>query len=160
MNTNTHMNNDNSSDETIDMVDEILDDLADMPANQPFPPGAHLVSLKAKRNPKKAGSYVIEMTHKQTVELGNPGDNEPKEGDKSALFISTKKKDGTVNEFGQGQLKLILKPIGTMLGTSSVNECLEATKDGIDCIVVVGVRKSKEPQYDDQQSIIKLELAE
>jgi hypothetical protein len=153
--TNTQHDND-----TIDMLDETLDDLADMPSTSPFPAGAHLVSLKAKRNSKKPGSYIAEMTFKAVVELGDPSAAEPVVGDKSTMFISTKKKDGTANDFGQGQLKLFLKPIGAMLGTSSVTECLEATYDGIDMIVVVGVKKGTDQYPDDQQTIIKAELAE
>lgn len=141
------------------LLDETLDDLADMPSTAPFPAGSHLCSMKVKRNTKKPGAYVVELTHKATIEMSNTSAEEPKEGDKSTLFISTKKKDGTVNEFGQGQLKTILKPIGAMLGTASITEILEATKDGIDVIATVTVRKSKDEQYDDQQDIKRLELA-
>jgi hypothetical protein len=158
--TNQDQTNQDQSDETMDMLDETLDDLADMPETKPFPAGAHLASVKIKRNPKKTGAYVVEMVHTATVELSNPSDTEPKEGDKSTMFISTKKKDGTVNEFGQGQLKMFLKPIAAMLGTGSINECLAATKDGISMIVVCGIRKSKDDNYDDQQSVSKVELAE
>lgn len=152
--------NNQDQDQTIDMLDETLDDLADMPASQPFPAGAHACSMKVRRNPKKAGNYVVELIHQTTVELSNPAQQEPSPGDKSTVFISTKKKDGTVNEFGQGQLKIILTPIGAMLGTSSINEILEATQNGIDVIAVVGIRKSKDEQYDDQQDIKKVELAD
>lgn len=158
MNTQNNTNQNQTNDETLDMLDETLDDLADMPSTQPFAAGAHLVSLKVKRIPKKVGGYIAEMTFKEVVELSNPNGAEPAEGDKSTMFISTKKKDGTVNEFGQGQLKLFLKPIGALLETSSVNEILEATKDGIDVIVVVGVRKGTDQYPNDQQQIIKVEL--
>lgn len=150
----TEMNNQDEM-----LLDETLDDLADLPSSQPFPAGAHLCSMKVKRNTKKAGAYVVELTHKATIELSNPSAEEPKEGDKSTVFISTKKKDGTVNEFGQGQLKTILKPVGAMLGTASISEILAATDKGIDVIAVVGIRKSKDEQYDDQQDIKKIELA-
>lgn len=140
------------------LLDETLDDLADLPATQPFPAGAHAVKLTVKRNTKKAGSYIVEMVHQETVELANPNDTEPKEGDKSTIFISTKKKDGTVNEFGQGQLKVVLKPLGELMQTNSISEILEGTKEGVDAVVVVGIRKSKDEQYDDQQNIKKVEL--
>lgn len=157
------MSNLDQQNDTLDSLDETLDDLADLPQTKPFPAGAHLVNMKVRRNPKKPGSYVVEMSHKAVVELVNPNTPEeelPKEGDKSTVFISTKKKDGSVNEFGQGQLKLVLKPLGEMLGTSSISEILEATKNGIDVIAVVGIRKSKDDQYDDQQDIKKIELTE
>jgi hypothetical protein len=158
--TNQDQTNQAHDDETMDMLDETLDDLADMPETKPFPAGAHLADVKIKRNPKKPGAYVVEMIHKATVELGNPSDTEPKEGDKSTLFITTKKKDGTVNEIGQGQIKMFLKPIAAMLGSNSINDCIAATKDGISMIIVCGVRKGNDQYPDDQQSVSKVELAE
>jgi hypothetical protein len=159
MNAQTNAQNE-AHDDTMDMLDETLDDLADMPSTKPFPAGAHLVSLKMKRIPKKVGGYVVEMTFKNVVELSNPSSEEPAVGDKSTMFIHTKKKDQTPNEFGQGQLKLFLKPIGAMLGTNSIQECLDATNAGLDIIAVVSVRKGTEQYPDDQQGIVKVELAE
>lgn len=140
------------------LLDETLDDLADLPKQSPFPAGAHLVSVRVSRNEKKAGSYVVNMTYKEPIELSNPSAEVPAEGDKSSVFIHTKKKDGSKNELGQGQLKVVLQPIGAVLGTNSISEILEATKNGVDAIVVVKVRKSKDENYDDAQDIVKLEL--
>lgn len=148
--------------ETLDMLDETLDDLADLPESKPFPAGAHLCTVHVRRNTNKPGSYVVELVHKEVIELSSPVEDEsllPKPGDKSTVFISTKKKDGTVNEFGQGQLKLVLKPMAEVANSTSISEILDAIKSGVDCGVVVGIRKSKDPQYDDQQSIISLSVA-
>ena len=146
------------NDQTLDQLDETLDDLADLPSSKPWPAGAYEATVKISRMPKKAGSYAINLTCVQPIELADPAAEPPAEGDQSAVFIHTMKKDGNKNEFGQGQLKIVLKPIGAMLGTSSINEILEATKDGVDAVVVVGVRKSKDEQYDDQQDIKSVNL--
>jgi hypothetical protein len=151
-------NIDQNQDHTDDFLDETLDDLADMPSTQVFPAGAHLVSVVAKRNPTKVGGYIVDMAHQATVELADPSAPSPKPGDKSTLFISTKKKDGMRNEIGQGQLKLFLKPIGEMLSSSSISECLDATANGMEMVVVVGVRRGNDKYPDDQQTIIKAEL--
>lgn len=148
----------NANEETLDSLDETLDDLADLPAVVPFASGVYLVGLVAKRNAKKAGSYIVELTHKETVELSSANDTAPNPGDKSTTFITTKKKDGTVNEFGQGQLKTILSPFAEMLGTKNIGEILEATAKGIDVIAVVKYRKSKDEQYSDSQDIVKIEI--
>lgn len=156
------MSNIDNQNDTLDSLDETLDDLADLPEVKPWAAGAHLAKVSVRRNPKKPGAYVVEMIHAEVIELSNPNtdpEHLPKAGDKSTIFISTKKKDGTVNEFGQGQLKLVLKPFAQMLETNSISEILEGTKAGVDCIVVVGIRKSKDEQYDDQQDIKKLEIA-
>lgn len=135
------------------LLDETLDDLADLPSTKPFPAGAHAVDLTVKRNPnKKPGSYIVEMVYAEPIEVG--ADVElPNAGDKSTVFISTLKKDGTKNEFGQGQLKLIMAPLADLYGTRNLNEILEQNKPGVRCAVVTAIRKDKSGEYDDQQSI-------
>ena len=150
----------NSNEETMnDLLDETLDDLADMPETKPFPAGAHLVDLTVKRIPKKAGGYVVEMTHVEVMELANPADNHPAPGDKSTVFIHTKKKDGTPNELGQGQLKLVLKPLAALYETAVISEIIDQCKSGVRCAVLVTVRKPKEDSgYDPSQDIKSVEV--
>lgn len=152
----------NANEETLDdLLDETLDDLADLPETKPFPGGAHRAKVTVRKNTKKAGSYVVEMVHEEILELANPNtpeDQLPKQGDKSTVFISTVKKDGTKNEYGQGQLKLVLKPFAALANSNNIAEILETIKDGVDCAVIVSVRKSKDEQYDDQQEIKKIEV--
>lgn len=150
-----------NQDQDLNLLDETLDDLADLPKQTPYPAGAYLVSLKITRSDKKPSTYIINMTHKDTIELANPNtpeDEIPAEGDQSAVFIHTRKKDGTANEIGQGQLKTVLRPIAEALETNNIGEVMEATKKGLDVIVVVKVRKDKTGQYDDSQDIVKVEL--
>lgn len=152
----------NANEETLDdLLDETLDDLADLPETKPFPAGAHNVKVTVRRNTKKAGAYIVEMVHNEVVELSNPNlpeEEHPKPGDKSTVFISTITKDGKKNEFGQGQLKLVLKPLAALVGSNNIAAILEGTKDGVECVVVVGIRKSKDENYDDQQDIKGIEV--
>jgi hypothetical protein len=150
----------NANEETLDSLDETLDDLAELPAVVPFPSGAYLANMVAKRNAKKPGSYIVEFTYKETIELGDPtGDQQPpKEGDKSTVFITTKKKDGTVNEFGQGVLRKILSPVGEMLGTRSIGDILDATAKGIDVIAVLKYKKSADANYQDSQDVVSIQI--
>lgn len=159
MNSQTNAAN-TSNEETMDDLglDETLDDLADLPETKPFPAGAHRALVKIRKNTKKPGQYIVELIFAENIELTNPEDTLPNPGDKSTIFIATKKKDGQPNEFGQGQLKKVMKPIATMLGTNVIADILEATKDGIDCAVVVSIKKDKSGEYDDQQNIINLEV--
>lgn len=151
-------NTQHDQDETIDMLDETLDDLADLPETKPFPAGAHQVTVKLRRNAKKAGQYIVEMLYKEPIEISNPDDAIPAAGDKSTIFISTKKKDGSPNEFGQGQLKKVMKPIATMLGTNVIADIIEGAKDGVDCAVVVSIKKDNTGNYEDGQKILNLEV--
>lgn len=144
-----------------DLLDETLDDLADLPETRTFPAGAHRALVTVRRNTKKKGGYIVEMKHQEVIELTNPNepeDNLPKLGDKSTIFISTISKDGSKNEFGQGQLKIVLKPLAALSESNTIADILEVAKDGVECVVIVGIRKSKDPAYDDQQDIKKLEV--
>lgn len=142
----------------MNLLDETLDDLADAPSTALWAAGAYAAKLTISRMEKKPHTFVFNMECQQPIELTNPSDTEPAPGDKTVVFIHTRKKDGSANEFGQGQLKAALKPIAYALNTFSVNEILEATKNGLDVIVVLKVRKSKDPAYDDSQDLVKLEL--
>lgn len=141
-----------------DQLDETLDDLADAPEQRLFPAGAYELDLRVARISGKPGAYAVNFTHVSTVELADPTEESPNAGDQTALFIYTRKKDGTANTFGQGDLKKILVPIAAMLGTNSVNDCLAATKKGLRIAAVLGVRKSKDPKYDDAQTLQSIEL--
>lgn len=139
--------------------DDLLDDLADLPTSAPFPSGAHLCDMVIKRNPdqKKKKSYIVEFTHKSTMELVNPNATAPKPGDKAAMFLHTLKKDGTKNEFGEGQLKMILTPLAERLQLKSISALIDATHSGIEVAIVSGVKKQE--GYQDQMVLNKLILS-
>lgn len=157
--------NANESNETLDDLDETLDDLADMPETKPWAVGSYAAKMTIKRNlgadKKKKGAYIAEFVHQETIELANPADETAttKEGDKSTIFISTVDKEGKKNEFAQGTLKMLMKPLAELYQTNSISEILEQNKSGVDVHVTFGVRKSKDPQYDDQQSVKAIQLA-
>lgn len=149
------------------LLDETIDDLADMPETKPFPDGAHLVNLKLKRltdDKKKVvpGKFMVELEYISEIELSDPDTEESarsKEGDKNAVWIHTVKKDGTKNEFGQGQLKLIIKPIADHLGVTTVSEVIAATEEGLQVIAVTKIRKAKAGSgYDDAMDIKQVQV--
>lgn len=148
--------NDNDDADLLD--DDLLDDLADLPQIAPFPSGAHLCTLILKRNPdtSKKKSYIAEFTYKSVMELVNPDSTPPKAGDKCAIFLHTLKKDGTKNEFGEGQLKMILTPLAERLEEKSISKLIDATVSGVEVAIVSGVKKQKD--YPDQMTLSKLML--
>lgn len=146
--------------------DELLDDLADLPSIAPYPPGAHQAKMTITKKPGKpakdgkaatAPSYQAMFEYIAPMELVDPSKTPPNAGDKSFVNIFTKKKDGTPNEFGQGQLKLLVAPIAEKIGTSSVNEVIEASKNGIEVAIVTGIKKGQDG-YQDQMTVTKLML--
>lgn len=147
------------SDNMDNLLDETLDDLADLPQVAPFPAGAHIAQMHILPREKKPGAYLVKFTLKNTLELSTPTDTPPKEGDQALMNVFTMKKEGGKNEFGQGQLKMLLTPIAQRMGLNRVGDILEAIKaDGVEVAVVTGVQKSKDPQYQDAMTIKKIEL--
>lgn len=154
------------TDQTLDDgLDIVLDDLADLPQNAPFPAGAHHALMFLYKNAKKAGAFSAKFKYVATLEFSNPADAEaredgyvpPKENDEAMIFINTIKKDGTKNEFGQGQLKQLATPVAQMLGTGSVNEVIAATKNGIGVVIVTGVKPAT-AEYSAAMTISKISL--
>lgn len=144
----------------VTLLDDTLDDLADLPNSQPFPAGAYLVDMVIRTMQDKPGAYVVNLKHKETLELADENGEEPKPGDESPVFLYTRKKDGTPNPIGQGQLKSILLPLAARLETRSIAEIIEATARGVEVAVVVKIRKSRDDQYPDSQDIVSLEVPE
>ncbi len=105
---------------------------------------------------KKPSSYLVKFKHVDTLELSDPGATPPNPDDEAVMFIHTKKKDGEKNEFGQGQLKMILAPVAAAISSTSITDCLEATKGGLDVVIVSGVKTQKD--YPDQMTLSKISL--
>lgn len=152
------------SNENFELLDETLDDLADLPQVQPFPPGAHLAKMtitvkegKVTDGKKGPPSYLASFEYINVLELTDPSRTPPNAGDKAFVNIYTRKKDGTPNEFGQGQLKLLLAPLQERLQTSNVRELLEATKAGVEVGITTGIKRGQEG-YSDQMTVVKCML--
>ena len=148
------MSNQNQND-NLNLLDETLDDLADLPESKPYPAGAHIATMFVSRG-KNPGAYVVKFKHVSTLELANPSDSSPKPNDEAVVFLSTKKKDGTANSIGQGQLKQILLPLSGLFNTASVGEILEQGKAGVEVMIVTDVRKQAE--YPDSMTVKKISL--
>lgn len=141
------------------MLDETLDDLADLPTTAPFPNGAHFAKMFITKvvKPGKPVSYAVKFVYQRVGELSDPTAVPPKEGDEAVVFLHTRKKDGTPNEIGQGQLKMLVEPTGAALNTRSVNEIITSIKDGVDVLIVTRVRK--QDGYPDSMAVDKFSLA-
>lgn len=148
------------SEQLNELLDETLDDLADLPSSTPFVAGAHVCDMFVSKPDaaKKPNNYMVKFKHKGVCDLSDPTALAPKIGDEAVMFIHTKKKDGTPNDFGQGQLKMILTPLAERLNTKSIGALMEATKAGIEVGIVSGIKKQEAP-YSDQMQLIKLQLS-
>ena len=123
-----------------DILDMTLDDLEDLPTFEPYPAGAHRVSLSMELktvNDKK--SVEVELKLIETLELAEPlkgGEKAPVEGAETSILC------GLSNKWGRGEFKSIATPIGAALGIASNREIIEQAKN-IDCVVITWVQTSK-----------------
>lgn len=143
-----------------DILDSTLDDLADLPSNAAFPAGAHNATMFLSAPAPKAGKkqqVVAKFKYKDNIELANPTDAVPNPDDECTIFISLYKKDGDKNEFGEGQVKQLLAPLKAAGLTGNTRELIEATKLGVDVMIVTGQRDYNGTA---QMTIVKIELAE
>jgi len=126
------------------LLDSTLDDLADLPEFKPFPDGAHRCSIEFKQgdDPKKP-SMQVKFTALETLELTNNTDEPLVPGTTTSVFFYFQKKDGTPNEYAQGEFKIILAGIKSVTGGNSNREVIELSK-GAEYAVLFKVKKGKD----------------
>jgi hypothetical protein len=120
------------------LLDSNLDDLADMPAFENIKPGQHVITILGFEEKKIGEHPAIELRVKlkETLELSTAADTPNEVGTESSIAFMLD------NEFGQGQLKEILKPISVATGASGVRAIMEAAKN-LECTIVSKLRKDK-----------------
>jgi hypothetical protein len=151
------MTNETQTQSSLDnILDEVLDDLADLPSISLFPNGAHKVTISFTTDDKK-GSVMLQMTYIEPLELSDPTATAPSPGDKNSVFFNLKKKDGTPNTYAQGALKNILGSLKN-LGGSTSREIMESAANA-EVAVVTKIRVGKgEYEGKDNLDVVKLEL--
>lgn len=116
------------------LLDATLDDIEDLPEFKPLPAGTHIVEVSLSlKEVNKHPSIEMKIKLVETKELANPNDTPAKPGDETSVLFMVD------NEIGLGKLKLTCKPIQEALGTSSIRELVEQTKN-ITCAIVSNVR--------------------
>lgn len=139
------------------ILDQTLDDLADMPSIQLFPNGAHKVNIEFKIDSEK-DSVQMAMTYVEPMELADPTSHAPAPGDKNSVFFYLKKKDGKPNEYAQGALKNILMALKEHFPGSNSKEIMESAKNA-EVVIVTKIRVGKgEYEGRDNIDIVKLSV--
>lgn len=136
-----------SKDITFDMdaiLDGTLDDLKDAPEFKPFPPGAHICTLKITQK-KIDGWPAFELGLKilSTEELADTNDVPPEVGAETSVAYFMKHEKEIVAELGQGKFKEILKSAAEHFGAKSNRELIEDC-NGATALVITGLRSNKD----------------
>lgn len=131
----------------MDLLDDSLDALADLPTFKPYPVGTHRVILNFEEKTINTKPAVqLKLKGVETVELGDATKDTPIEnGQETQLLFILKNNDGTPNEISQGQIKNILKPLmeaGAISGATT-RDLLKAC-NGLEVLVTTGLRQNKD----------------
>lgn len=136
------------SEDINNLLDMTLDDLEDLPEFKPYPAGAHrvLLTLSTKEVNKHP---CVEVACKliETLELSEPTrDEAPKPGAVANILCMMD------NEYGRGNLKMIVGPIGLALGKNNVKDIVESAKN-IECIIVTSIKVDKNDKTIERMNI-------
>lgn len=132
-----------------DLLDESLDNLADLEKFEPFPAGSHSVALGFKEETiNNLPAIRMNLTMVESLELANSTDVMPEPGKQVGILYTLKYKDKNTqeivpNKVGQGQLKEILSILKETFGGSSPREIMAAS-EGANVAVTLKVRASKD----------------
>lgn len=119
------------------LLDQNLDDIADLPEFKPFPAGAHRATVAFES--KAIGEHpalVMKLTAIETVELADPAGTPTAAGDTTDVSFMLD------NEFGLGKMKEVMKPLSAHFATVKVSETTAAAQ-GAEVLVVTKVRENK-----------------
>lgn len=128
------------------LLDANLDDLADMPEFKPFPVGGHKVTIQWDYSELKEKKIIkLSATYIEPVEIAD-GATPPAAGDKTTVTFFLRKKDGTVNEFGEGQWKAMLEGLSERF-PGSAREIMDAS-NGAEVLLITKQQIDKSDKND------------
>ena len=133
------------------LLDASLDELADLPEFKVFPAGAYRCSFmweKKDINDKAAVEFKFKLL--EVLELGDATAEAPAaESETSVAFMLG-------NEYGIGNLKRVLLPLGETMGTGNLRQIMENLK-GAEVVAVMKTRQNKE-KTQTYQDIVSINL--
>lgn len=139
------------------ILDSVLEDLADRPSITLFPNGAHKVIVAVEQDAAKQ-TVQLSLTYVEAIELADPQAVAPLPGDKNSVFFFLKnKKDGKVNEYAVGAIKEICASLkeGGVEGSKASDFLTEL--NGMEVVIVTKIRVGKgEYEGRDNLDIVKL----
>lgn len=135
------------------LLDISLDDLADLPEFGIYPSGAHRVTIDFEsKTVANHPSIEMKMKYVEAIELVDAEATPPAAGAESSVLFMLD------NEFGQGALKEVMKPLGEATGCSSVREIMAAAK-GMEVVVTTVAKPDKKDPSVMRQNVKKLQVA-
>lgn len=107
-----------------------IDDLEDLPSSEPFPNGAHSVTIKFEcKSVNDKPAIILHATYVDPLQLDEGEEPTAKSGDQYDFMY------GLTTEYGQGALKELLKVVREKTGINDVLPALEAVQDSAALLV-------------------------
>lgn len=120
------------------LLDMSLDDMQDLPEFKVLNNGAHRVTIEFEtKEINKHPAVELKVKLLETLELADPSQEPDAVGTESSVAFMMD------NEFGQGGLKEILKPLAAHFGTTKFGEIKEQAK-GMEVVIVTKQRQNKD----------------
>lgn len=121
------------------LLDGTLDDLADLPAFEPYRAGTHVVQINIEGPVavNKHPSFKLKMKLIETKELADPNETAQAPGTEAEVLYPMD------NEYGQGGFKKILAGLNETFQKKTNREIIEAAQ-GAECIVITTIRSNKD----------------
>ena len=142
-----------------DLLDGTLDDLKDVPAFKVFAPGAHKVKINwTMKDISGQKAPEIKLTHIETLELSDASQTPPEVGDECAMAFLFKNKDGTRNEFAEGNFKAILTGLKSLAPEGSTPRAIMEASEGAEVMVATDVRLKDKKDKDSAQYLVIKEV--
>lgn len=143
----TDLNNAQMS--TIDLLDATLDDMKDMPEWKRFPAGVYKVKPEVKTEKKKIKDEMctvitVTATLIEVREMNQSDATPPEIGSTTSVSYTWE------NDYGQGGLKNLLKPIAAAVkenGITKVSDFLQILGTADSVLLVMGLRDGKADSY-------------
>lgn len=148
-------NTENSELIGLDILDGSIDDLADLQEYKPWPAGSYNAIFSwevTKINDAPVVKFVFK--NPEVLELADPEAEVPRENSSTSISAFLLQADGSVNENGQGLIKLVSKGLQDTFGGESPREVLDNAAGGKVAVTFKVTSRTKDGETNYYQKLV------
>jgi|SRR5690606_25351307 len=126
-----------------DLLDASVEDLVELEAFEPFPPGTYRVVIDfSEKDVNDKPSVEFGFKCQEVIELSEATATPPEVGKTGSILYMLYTANGEVNSVGQGQLRELLSTLRESVGGDTSREVMANAK-GVSAVVTLKVRQDK-----------------
>jgi len=131
------------SDVNFDLLDDSIDELADLQAFEPIPAGTHALAITwDTKDINGKPAVIMGLKVLETLEMADSSQEPPEVGKTSDIAFLLLKDDGTPNTMGQGQFKEIISVLAEHCGGETARQTMEES-EGAEIVGTLKIRVDK-----------------